>query len=110
MYYVIVIVSVFVASVAQMLLKKGALVKHTSFIFEYINPWVIGGYALMGLSLLANIFAMSKGVQVKEVSSIEALSYLFVPLMAMLCFHEKITLRKIVSILIILIGIFIFFI
>ena len=88
MYYVIVIVSVFVASVAQMLLKKGAMVKHTSFIFEYINPWVIGGYALMGLSLLANIFAMSKGVQV----------------------NEKITLRKIVSILIILIGIFIFFI
>ena len=109
MYYIIVILSVFVASVAQMLLKKGAMVKHTSFIFEYLNPWVIGGYSLMILSLLANIFAMSKGVQVKEVSTIEALSYLFVPLMALLCYHEKISFRKMVSIFIILIGIFIFF-
>ena len=73
------------------------------------NPRVLGGYALMGLSLLVNIFAMSHGIQVKEVSSIESLSYLFVPLLSLACFKEKITLRKALSIAIILIGIFIFF-
>ena len=109
MFYLVVILSVFAASVAQMLLKKGATIQWSSHIREYLNPWVLGGYALMGLSLLVNIFAMSHGIQVKEVSSIESLSYLFVPLLSLACFKEKITLRKALSIAIILIGIFIFF-
>ena len=110
MYYVVVILSVFVASLAQMLLKKGAFVPHESFITEYLNPWVLGGYALLGLSLIANVFAMSKGVRVKEVSIIESFSYLFVPVLSMLFFKERITIRNILSIIIILMGIAIFFI
>ena len=67
-FYGLVILSVLLASVAQMLLKKGASLPHGSFLKEYLNPWVIGGYALMGVSLLMNVFAMSRGIQVKEVN------------------------------------------
>ena len=109
MFYALVILSVFTASLAQMLLKKGASIKHSNFVSEYLNPWVISGYALLGLSLIANIFAMSKGVQVKEVGILESASYLFVPVLSWLCFKERLTSRKIVSIVIILIGISIFF-
>ncbi|MCQ2074013.1 MAG: hypothetical protein MJY77_02340 [Bacteroidaceae bacterium] len=109
MYYIIVALSVFIAAVAQMLLKKGAMMPHTSIVREYLNPWVIGGYLIMGISLLVNVFAMSHGVKVKEVSIIESLSYLFVPLLSLLLFKEKMTARKIISILIIITGITIFF-
>ena len=83
---------------------------HKSFIAEYLNPWVIGGYALLALSLVVNVFAMSKGVRVKEVSIIESLSYLFVPVLSLLFFKERISLRNLLSIVIILAGIAVFFI
>lgn len=108
-YHIIVILSVLVGAFAQMLLKKGASIPHGSVIREYLNPWVVGGYALMGISLLVNIFAMSRGVLVKEVSIIESLSYLFVPVLAWIFFREKISARKIISTLLILTGIVIFF-
>ena len=82
---------------------------YTTWWRQYINVWVIGGYAIMACSLVLNIFCMSRGVQVKEVSVIESLSYLFVPCLAFLVFHEKITWRKAGAILIIIAGVILFF-
>ena len=109
MYYLLVILSVFAAAGAQMLLKQGARQSYIGFWRQYLNPWVIGGYAIMACSLVLNIFCMSRGVQVKEVSTIESLSYLFVPCMAFLLFREKITWRKAVAIAIIISGVLLFF-
>lgn len=109
MYYLVVVFSVLLAAFAQMLLKKSATISYDSIIKEYVNPWVVCGYGMMGASLLINIFAMSKGVMVKELGTIEALSYLFIPLLSWLFFKEKISARKALSIVLILVGIFIFF-
>lgn len=110
MYKLVVIACVLMAAVAQMMLKKGATLQHSSLIREYLNPWVMGGYMLMGLSMMGNIFAMSNGVQVKEVSIMESFSYLFVPLLSWLIFGEHFTRRKMLAIAIIMLGVFIFFI
>ena len=109
MYYILVILSVFAAACAQMLLKRGAQQNHAVFWRQYLNPWVIGGYAIMVCSLVLNIFCMSRGVQVKEVSAIESLSYLFVPCLAFLIFKEKITRRKAIAIAVIICGVLLFF-
>lgn len=109
-YYIIVIFSVFAAACAQMLLKQGARREYASWWRQYINPWVIGGYGIMACSLVLNIWCMSKGVQVKEVSVIESFSYLFVPCLAFLLFREKITWRKVGAIIVIIAGVIIFFI
>lgn len=110
MYIAIVILSVFAAACAQMLLKQGARMKYTTWWRQYLNVWVIGGYAIMACSLVLNIFCMSQGVQVKEVSVIESLSYLFVPALAFFLFKERLTKRKLCAITIIICGIIIFFI
>lgn len=110
MYIAIVILSVFVAACAQMLLKQGARQNYSGFWRQYLNPWVIGGYAIMACSLMLNIFCMSKGVQVKEVSTIESLSYLFVPCLAFVLFKEKITWRKGIAIGVIICGVILFFV
>lgn len=110
MYKCLVISSVFAAACAQMLLKQGARQNYVSFWRQYLNPWVIGGYAIMAGSLVLNIFCMSRGVQVKEVSVIESLSYLFVPCLAFLLFGEKITWRKGLAIIVIISGVIIFFV
>lgn len=108
-YYVFVVLVVFASACSQMLLKKGASIKYNSFIRQYLNPWVISGYGIMGLAVIVNIFCMSKGVKVKELSIIESLSYLFVPCLSWMFFEERITKRKMLAIGLILIGIIIFF-
>ena len=109
MYYFIVLLVVFSCACSQMLLKKGASIEYNSFIRQYLNPWVISGYGIMGLAVIVNIYCMSKGVQVKELSIIESLSYLFVPGLSWMLFGERITKRKALAIGLILIGVLIFF-
>lgn len=110
MKYAIVILSVFLAACAQMLLKQGARQQHKVWWRQYANVWVIGGYAIMMGAMLMNIYAMSRGVKVQEVSIIEAMSYMFVPALSFLCFKEKLTWRNIGAIGVIIIGIIVFFV
>lgn len=110
MYHLLVILSVFLAACAQMLLKQGARQEYTQWWRQYANGWVICGYAIMFATMMLNIFAMSKGVQIKELSIIESMSYLFVPALSFFIFEEKLTWRKILAIAIIITGVIVFFI
>lgn len=109
MYYLLVIFSVLTAAGAQILLKRGADRAFHAWWRQYLNGYVIAGYAIMFACMALNIFAMSRGVKLKEVSIIESLSYLFVPLLSFLIFQEKLTWIKIVAIVVIIVGIIIFF-
>jgi len=109
-YHIIIIGSLIIAAFAQMALKKGAGMPHDSILKEYLNFWVMGGYALLFLSMVIDIWAVSKGVQVKELSTMESCSYLFVPLLGQLFFKEKISLPKFGAIALILGGVIVFFI
>ncbi len=109
-YKLFVIFSVFAAACAQMLLKQGTKKQYTSLWRQYINIWVISGYGIMGASLLLNVFCLSRGVKVKEISIIESFSYLFVPLLSYFVFKEKLNKRKIVAIALIMAGVMFFFI
>lgn len=109
-YYILVIFSVFLASLSQMLLKRATQNEYSTVIRQYLNIWVISGYSLLACTLVLNIFALSRGVQVKEISIIESLSYLFVPILSWIFYKEKISLRKCFAISLIFIGIIVFFI
>ena len=108
-YYILVLAGVFLASVSQILLKKSAAEKHASFINEYLNIRVISGYFLLAFSLLLDLWAMHFGVLAKEVSTIEALSYLFVPLLSWLFIKERISKQKLGAIGLIIAGVIVFF-
>lgn len=108
-WHLVVIGSLLIAAFAQMALKKGATIKYDSFIKEYLNPWVIGGYAMMFLSMVIDVWAVSHGVQVKELSTMESCSYLFVPLLGWLFFGESISWKKAGAIAMILGGVVVFF-
>lgn len=110
MMYIIVISSVFLAACAQMLLKEGARQQYDAWWRQYINAWVIGGYAIMLGTMLMNIFAMSRGMGVKEVSIIESMSYLFVPILSFVIFKERLTWRRVCAMAIIIVGVVVFFV
>lgn len=109
MYYILAIFNIFIAAVAQMMLKKSAASTHTTMWREYLNPWVVGGYILMLFSLVSNVFVLSKGVLLKEMGAIGALSYLFVPMLAFFLFKEKFSKRQLFAIALIVLGSAIFF-
>lgn len=110
MYILLAVFSVLMASFAQMMLKKSAAMERTSLVREYLNGWVIGGYFVMGASMLINIYAMNRGVQLKELSVIESFGYLFVPLLSWMFFREKVTWRKAGAIAMIMAGVVLFFV
>ena len=109
MFYALAVFNVFIAAVAQMMLKKSALQKHFSIVGEYFNLWVIGGYFLFVASLVLNVVAMGGGVLLKDIGAIGATSYLFIPILAMICFKEKFNKKQMLAILLIILGSIIFF-
>ena len=109
MGYILVVISALMAVVSQMMLKQSARIKHASWWREYINGWVIGGYTIMVLSLAVNLVAIHLGVLAQEVSIIECINYLLIPLAAWMVFKEPINKRKALAIGVIIIGVIVFF-
>ena len=109
MGYVLVFISSLLGVASQMMLKHSARKNYPSWWREYINLWVIGGYGIMVLSLLINLWAIHIGVLAQEVSIIECINYLLIPLGAWWIFKEPITRRKMVAIGIIIVGVIVFF-
>ncbi|MDR2889514.1 MAG: multidrug ABC transporter, partial [Lachnospiraceae bacterium] len=56
-YLIVVLVSVTIAAFSQILLKKAASKSYSSVLREYVNPYVIGGYGLLFLSLFLTMFS-----------------------------------------------------
>ena len=108
MYFVIYVCSVALAAVSQILLKKSAMKQHDGLLKEYLNPYVIGGYALTGLSMLLTILAF-RGMEYKNGPIIESFGYILVMLFGIFIFKEKLTKKKAIGTLLILAGIFVYY-
>ena len=109
MTYFFVILGILSCSLSQLLLKKSAKVGHSSKVYEVLNPMVFIAYAVFFCSLLVNIWAMSKGLQLKEMAMLESLGYVFVPLLSFLLLKENISQRTIIATSMVLLGIFVFY-
>lgn len=107
-YILLLIASVVVASFSQILLKKSALKVYDSFWKEYVNPYVIIGYMMMVASTLLTVLAY-RGVDYKEGPVIDSLGFLLIMLWSRVFFKEKLTRKKIVGNVLILVGILVFY-
>lgn len=107
-YFAIMFLSVCVASLSQVLLKKSATRKYDSFLKEYLNPYVICGYGMLFGSMILTIFAY-KGLDYKNGPVIEALGNIIVMVLGYLFFKEKIGCKKIIGMCFVLIGFIIFY-
>ncbi|MDE6606331.1 MAG: EamA family transporter [Lachnospiraceae bacterium] len=108
LYFWCYVCSVTLAAVSQIFLKKSALKEHNGFLREYLNPYVIGGYVLTGISMLLTIFAF-RGMEYKNGPIIEALGFVLVMLFGLFVFKEKLTKKKMIGTALILAGIFIYY-
>ena len=107
--YIFVIFGLLCCSASQILLKVSAKKRYSHKIFEFVNPMVILSYGILFGSLLINIWAMGKGLQLKEMAMLESLGYIFVPLLSLIFLKEVISKRTLVAIFLINLGIFVFY-
>lgn len=107
-YIIFLLLSVIISSTSQILLKKSALKQYKSFIYEYLNPYVIVGYGMMIISTITTILAY-RGIEYKNGPVIESLGYLLVMILSWIFFKERITKNKLLGNIIILVGIYVFY-
>lgn len=107
-YILILVLSVIVASFSQVLLKKSAQKTYDSTLKEYMNPYVIIGYGMMVVSTVLTILAY-RGLAYKNGPIIESIGYILIMFLSYFFFNEKITVRKVIGNILVLIGIGIFY-
>lgn len=108
-WYVIVALGVFMSSCSQVILKKSAVKKHDSIIMSMLNCKVMSAYLIFFLAMFANVMAMSKGVDLKDLPIMESMGYVFVPILSKIVLHEDINKRMWLSIFVIMCGIAVFY-
>lgn len=96
------------ASVSQILLKKSSGKEYSGFIRQYLNALVIGGYGLLVISMLVAIICYGH-MPYMYVVIIEPVGYILVMFLSRLFFKEKITMSKLIGMVLILSGILIFY-
>lgn len=103
----VLLVSVFISSVSQILLKKAADRTYESKLAEYLNPLVIGAYAMFFCSVILTMLAL-KYVPLSMSPILESTGYIFVSVLGYFFLKERFTGRKLVGFALILIGIAVF--
>ncbi len=95
------IFSVLIASISQLLLKKGSAKKEKNL---YFNKYTIGGYLLLFTSTLLTVYAY-RTLNLSIGMMLESLSYIFVPMLSVVILKEKLSKRILLGMLIIVLGV-----
>lgn len=103
-YVIVFLISVFVSSVSQILLKKSAKRQYANALQEYLNPHVIIAYSMFFISMFLTMYAY-KGVPLSFGTLLEAAGYIYVPVLSYFFLKEKITKTKLIGAAFIIAGI-----
>lgn len=106
-YIFLLLLSVFISSISQVMLKKSAIRKYNTKIAEYLNPLVIIAYALFFGTTVLTVMAYRK-VPLSLGPVLETTSYAYVTFFGIKIFKEKLNIMKIVSLMLIIVGIIIY--
>lgn len=101
------LVSVLISSLSQVLLKISADKEYSNIWKEYLNLRTMGAYGLFFLSTLITVFAY-KYVSLSMGVVLEASGYIFVTVFGMLILKEKVGKKKMLGLVLILVGILVF--
>ena len=106
-FYLLLIITAFMSALSQILLNISAKKEYKSKLREYLNAYVISAYAILGITLILNVFIM-RYVELKEAHAIAALTYVFAMILSRIMLKEKITAKKIIGNILIIVGIVVF--
>ena len=88
-------------------MKKSAVKKYDSVLKEYLNVRVISAYTMFFLSTLLTMYAYT-GVPLTLGALLEAVGYIYIPVLSFLFLKEKITPSMVLGSLFIICGIIVY--
>ncbi len=104
---IVLLTSIFIASISQVILKKSTFKHYDSVIREYINLPVILAYSIFLIANMMTVFAYS-AVPLSLGIALETTSYLYITFFGVVIFKEKLTKQKIFSLALIILGILVY--
>lgn len=104
----LVLMATFVAAVSQIMLKESAQKKYTSQIEEYVNPLVIGGYALLLGTTLITVLAL-RFIPMTLAAALDSTGQIFVPVLSFFILKEHINRQKMIGMVVIIMGLIVYF-
>lgn len=99
--------SVLISSISQILLKKSADRTYDSRLKEYLNPLVIVAYIMFFCSMMITMYCY-RYVDVSAGPIFESAGYVFVGILGFIFLKEKFTAKKLLGMVLILLGIVVF--
>ncbi len=106
-FSLIFVASVLISSISQVMLKKSADKVYDNAIREYLNVRVITAYGLFFFSTVITVFAY-KYVPLSSGPILESSGYVFVAVLGYFFLKERFTVKKVVGMILILLGIILF--
>lgn len=106
-YIIIYIAGVLISSVAQVILKKSAGKQYKNHISEYLNPMVLIAYTIFFCATFCSIYAY-KGIPLSFGPILASSEYFFVAILSKLFLKESIRGKKLIGLIVIILGIIIF--
>ena len=103
-YILICIASCLISAVSQILLKLAAKEEHGSWIYEYLNVKVISAYIIFFAATLLTVYCY-KVVPLSIGAMLESSGYVFVTVLGYLILKEKVSRRKIIGMVLVIIGV-----
>ena len=106
-FALIMMLGTFISAVSQVILKKAAGKTYENKIREYLNVPVMAAYSIFVVATLLSVFAY-KVVPLSMGPILESTSYIYVTVFGVAIFKEKLTVRKIIALFLIILGIVIY--
>jgi len=106
-YAVILVLSVFIAACAQILLKKSADKNYNRKIEMFLNKRSIVAYALFCVSAVMGMYVL-RFIPLSLSVALQSLVYIFVAGLSRVFLNERIRRRQVVGIAMIIAGVFVF--
>ena len=107
LYAGILLIGVFLSAISQVMLKKAAARQYVSKLKEYLNPLVIIAHTIFVGTTLLSVYAY-KGIPLSMGPVLEATSYIYIMILGVCIFKEKLNPKKIVALLLIVGGILVY--
>jgi multidrug transporter EmrE-like cation transporter len=103
-FFILFLVSVFISSISQILLKKSADKEYENTLKEYLNPRVIAAYSIFLISTVLTTIAY-RGVPLSIGPVLESTGYVYIAVLSVFVLKEKMSKKKILGNVLIIAGI-----
>ncbi len=107
LYSLILLIGVFISAISQVMLKKAAQKRYKNKVEEYLNPLVIFAYMMFVGTTLLSVLAYRE-IPLSMGPVLEATSYIYVTCFGVKIFHENINKKKIIALVLIILGILVY--